>query len=132
VVDGSRCPAHAADGRAAADARRPSAAERGYGAAWRRRRAEFLAANPICCLCGGPATVPDHWPRTRRELVAAGVVDPDADVYLRPLCERDHNRETARAPRDRDAEGWGGTTSPTPPRPLGSGARGAYGSAGLR
>jgi hypothetical protein len=40
--------------------------------------------------------VPDHHPRSRRELIAAGVADPDADEYLRPLCAPCHNPETAR------------------------------------
>lgn len=75
---------------------RPSSAERGYDAKWRRRRRRYLRTHPDCCLCDEPATVPDHWPRSRRELVIAGVKDPDVDEFLRPLCIHCHNRETAR------------------------------------
>lgn len=128
LTAGGRCERHAAQGRASSEAARPSAAERGYGARWRRRRARFLAANPVCVLCGATSEVPDHWPLTRRELVARGVADPDADRRLRALCTRCHNRETARAARSGDAEGWGGTTDEGAPRPLGSGENGPYGS----
>lgn len=74
---------------------RPSAAKRGYGAAWAKIRSRYLATHPTCVLCGAPATVPDHYPVTRRQLVAQGVTDPDADRHLRPLCKRDHDRSTA-------------------------------------
>ena len=107
---------------------RPTAAQRGYGARWRRRRRRYLAAHPICCLCPAPAEIPDHYPRSRRELVAAGVRDPDADEYLRPLCAPCHNRETAKhqpggwAPkgkRRRDPELHPGLTGGgEPPRPV--------------
>lgn len=44
---------------------RPTAAERGYGARWRRYRERFLTENPFCVLCERlgrttPATVVDH------------------------------------------------------------------------
>lgn len=42
------------------------------------------------------ATVADHHPTSRRELLTQGVTDPDADHRLRPLCTTCHNRETAR------------------------------------
>ncbi|MDQ3275180.1 MAG: HNH endonuclease, partial [Actinomycetota bacterium] len=45
--------------------RRGSAASRGYGPKWRRARAEFLRAHPLCRLCRQArrttgATVVDH------------------------------------------------------------------------
>ena len=45
--------------------RRPSAAARGYGGAWRKARAEFLAQHPWCRFCAEVgrqmrATVVDH------------------------------------------------------------------------
>jgi 5-methylcytosine-specific restriction protein A len=69
-------------------------AERGYGAAWRRRRLDYLSTHPRCLLCPALAAVPDHYPISRRDLVRVGVADPDADEYLRPLCIRCHNRQT--------------------------------------
>jgi hypothetical protein len=47
------------------DKRRPSAAGRGYTAAWRKARAAFLVQHPWCELCAKagnrtPATVVDH------------------------------------------------------------------------
>lgn len=69
---------------------------------WRQIRAAFLRDNPWCVLCGARATVPDHWPQTRRELVKAGVADPDDPAYLRALCDHHHRTETAR----RSPGGW--------------------------
>lgn len=46
--------------KAALDRQRPSAEARGYDAAWRAVRKQFLAAHPVCCMCGRPATEVDH------------------------------------------------------------------------
>lgn len=75
---------------------RPTAADRGYDSKWRRNRARFLAAHPTCIDCGEPATVADHAPRSRRELLAAGEPHPDAWKHLQPRCEPCHNKRTAR------------------------------------
>ena len=76
------------------DAARGTASSRGYGYRWARRRKKFLKAHSICVLCGTPATDADHFPETRRELVAAGITDPDAMEFLRPLCHECHSRST--------------------------------------
>lgn len=55
-----RCPTCAEKSRRDHDAKRPDATERGYGAAWRRARATYLALNPVCVRCGAKATVVDH------------------------------------------------------------------------
>lgn len=75
--------------------RRGTAAERGYDATWTDMRIDYLTRHPRCALCGRLATVPDHYPDSRRRLVAAGVANPDADERLRPLCASCHNRQTA-------------------------------------
>jgi len=91
LIDGrSRCDEHSGRPRDT----RPSAASRGYGVHWRRIRAQFLRAHPTCSLCREPATVADHHPLARRELVAAGDPHPDAWVNLRPLCESHHNAKS--------------------------------------
>jgi 5-methylcytosine-specific restriction protein A len=78
--------------------RRGSATDRGYG---RRHRDTFrpgvLAQNNGMCVwpeCTARASVADHYPRTRRELVAAGL-DPDDPRHGRPLCAPHHNAWTA-------------------------------------
>jgi 5-methylcytosine-specific restriction protein A len=88
----TRCPEHAT----AVDQRRGSAAQRGYGARWQRIRARKLRRNPMCERpgCVQPAVDVDHTP-TRRELVAKGVADPDADQYLTALCHSHHSHKTA-------------------------------------
>ena len=131
VEGGPSCPAHVAEARRRDEERRPRS-ERRYGPEFERNRAALLADRPLCaCGCGRLADTADHWPVTRRELLAQGVADPDARHRLRPLFHACHNRESAQLPRPRDDEGWGGTIRPSPPSPLGSAARGAYGSPGL-
>jgi len=95
-----KCDAHLSESRAAHDATRPGSSQRGYGSRWAKViRPAFLARHPVCALCSAPSTVPDHWPVKRRDLVAAGVSDPDADHRLRPLCTECHNSETAKEAR---------------------------------
>lgn len=81
-----------------AEQQRGSAADRGYsGKAWRFARGVVLRRDPVCVLCGVRfSTVADHWPVSRRDLVAMGIADPDAPHRLRGLCGPCHSSETAR------------------------------------
>jgi 5-methylcytosine-specific restriction protein A len=81
------------------DRGRPNATDRGYGPRWKRNRARYLNANPTCIDCGGKATVPDHDPVSRRELVARGDPNPDAWHHLKPRCKPCHDRKTGRTGR---------------------------------
>lgn len=61
LTSGRYCDAHLGE----ADARRGTAAERGYDHRWRAARAIFLAQNPLCVEClesnrTTAATVVDH------------------------------------------------------------------------
>jgi 5-methylcytosine-specific restriction protein A len=49
----------------------------------------------MCVDCGARATTSDHAPVSRRDLIAAGVTDPDADRYLQARCTPCHSRRTA-------------------------------------
>ena len=91
LVTSGRCANH----RRQAERTRGTAAQRGYDHRWARRRAAYLRRHPLCRLCPAPATVADHYPVSRRDLVAQGVPDPDADHRLRPLCASCHGKETA-------------------------------------
>jgi len=93
IPSGTLCPAC----QAAARAKRGSAATQGYGRRHRETfRAAVLARDPVCKLClKAWATEADHWPLSRRELVAAGL-DPDDPQHGRGLCKPCHSRETAR------------------------------------
>lgn len=110
VCSRSGCPELTTGGRCAtcqtaADQQRGTAAQRGYGAAHRRRfRAGVLRRDPLCVCddqahghepqCLIPSTVADHHPRDRRELVRLGL-DPDDSQYGRGLCKGCHDRHTA-------------------------------------
>lgn len=88
----SRCALH----ERAADHDRGTAAERGYtGAGHRRFREAVLDRDPICVVCHvRVATVADHYPHSRRELLAKGL-DPNDPQYGRGLCKPDHDASTA-------------------------------------
>jgi 5-methylcytosine-specific restriction protein A len=96
---GGRCAGH----RREADRARGTFRERGYRGGHDRFRAAILAREPRCRLCLNPATVADHWPHSRRELVAMGA-DPDDPRAGRALCAPCHGRETQATPDQRG--GW--------------------------
>ena len=88
AVKGSRCAAHQ-------PAYRGSSTRQGYGASWRRLRARFLMANPLCRKCRAAATEVDHIkPRSRG--------GTDALENLQALCKPHHSRKTAKE------VGWAG------------------------
>jgi 5-methylcytosine-specific restriction protein A len=92
--EGSRCPAHLAEARRADEERRPRS-ERRYGETFERNREILLKPKPLCaCGCGRIADTADHWPVSRRDLIAQGVPDPDALHRLRPLYHVCHARKS--------------------------------------
>ena len=99
LTDQPRCPEH----RRAADAARQ---DRGvYSKAPHRRfRRLVLKRDPVCVVCNtAPSTVADHYPVSRRDLVAAGL-NPNDPKCGRGLCHRCHSKETAANPAQRG--GW--------------------------
>jgi len=89
---GSRCRQHVKE----ADRARGTATERGYGSSGHRRfRAAVLNRDPICVLCQvREATVADHYPHSRKELLELGL-NPNDPQYGRGLDKRCHDQETA-------------------------------------
>jgi 5-methylcytosine-specific restriction protein A len=89
---GGRCPGC----RSEAEQRRGTARQRGYGGQHETRfRPGVLAKNPTCVLCGtAPSKHADHWPLSRRDLVAQGL-DPNDPKHGRGLCQPCHARSTA-------------------------------------
>lgn len=90
------------------DVKRENSYRRGYGGkAWHRARAIVLRRDPLCTWpvddplepggCYAASTRADHYPRSRRELLQAGVPDPDNPDLMRGLCERHHNKHTGRS-----------------------------------
>lgn len=81
-----------AERKAALDAQRPSAADRGYDADWRCERDAYLLANPICSTpgCGQPATEVDH--------ILSVLTHPWLRLVwanFRGFCKPCHSRRTA-------------------------------------
>lgn len=103
LCESGRCDAH----RREASMARGGYAERGGGGsnAWRGARAACLLRDPICVCtntehghgdrCYAPSNVADHYPDSKRDLVAMGVADVDALHRLRGVCTSCHNRHTA-------------------------------------
>ena len=93
ITDGGRC----AKCKGEADRVRGTAAQRGYsGKAWRFARLVVLRRDPVCVMCKKAfSTVADHYPISRRDLVAMGIRNPDAPERLRALCASCHSSETA-------------------------------------
>jgi len=87
LVRGPRrfCDKHQAQEYARQDARRGTAAQRGYGEHWRQIRARFLKRLPLCELCGRPATVAHH----RRRVRDGG---RHTDDNLQALCASCHSQ----------------------------------------
>ena len=91
------CETHQKQTRKVDDARRGSAASRGYDAAWERLRVAWLNQHPLCEFCQErdkrvePATVVDH---------IAPIVDAPSRrldwTNLRSLCKHHHDAHTAR------------------------------------
>ncbi|TQM83247.1 5-methylcytosine-specific restriction protein A [Saccharothrix saharensis] len=114
TTTGGMCP----DCRTRARRAHGTSAQRGYTAGHRSRFRPGVLSRPddrVCrcnltdcpdhpgVSCSSPSTVADHWPLTRRELVAAGL-DPDHPDRGRGLCGPCHARITARDHRTRG--GW--------------------------
>jgi 5-methylcytosine-specific restriction endonuclease McrA len=97
VASGSLCPCQrkqATERKARFDSTRPSSSRRGYTGAWDKARAEFLARNRRCAMCGAEATVVDH------------VKPHKGDMSLfwdrsnwQPLCRHHHNAAKQRIER---------------------------------
>lgn len=70
---------------------RPSAAARGYDARWRRIRARYLRAHPICELedCDRPSVDVDH-------IDGSGPRGDNSDSNLMALCKPHHSSKTVR------------------------------------
>lgn len=58
-----------------------------YGSGWSRLRAQVLAEEPQCRLCGAPSTEVDH-------IVAKAFGGSDGRPNLRGLCHRHHVEKT--------------------------------------
>lgn len=104
LVEHGYCPVH--EKLLGADARRESAARRGYGRRWREASQAFLLERPLCAECA-----------RRGMTTLAAVVDHilphrgDQDLFWdrenwQPLCKPCHDRKTARE------SGWTGRGRP--------------------
>ena len=69
--------------------RRGSSTARGYGYTWQKKRLAYLAENPVCVRCQGPANEVDHIVSKRRG-------GSDDEENFQSLCKTCHSRKTAR------------------------------------
>ena len=95
LTDGGRCPKHRAQVNHEVDARRGTAAERGYGARWQRVRDAYLKAHPLCVKCGElgilkAAADVDHIIPHRGDPVLMW-----DEKNFQSLCKRHHSEKTA-------------------------------------
>jgi 5-methylcytosine-specific restriction protein A len=93
LSNGPKCEAHRKARRKASDAKRPSSSQRGYDSKWRKTRAAYLRAHPICedeTGCIERATDVDH----RDGLGPLGPRGHD-DSNLRSYCHSHHSKRTA-------------------------------------
>lgn len=107
---GRKCERCKANQQRALDLTRGNARARGYGGIgddWDSARSFVLDRDKTCqcdgrwCdhwrgTCGAASDTIDHWPRSRKQLVAMGVQYPNDPAYLRGLCGACHMRATAR------------------------------------
>ena len=101
AVDHGKCAQHAAERRAAYDAQRGTAAERGYGQAWAAESEEYLEAHPYCAGvlingkrthapgCDGMARVTDH-------VIPRRAGGSDNWANYQPLSRECHSLKTAK------------------------------------
>jgi len=87
----SYCARHLSERRRRQDARRGTAAERGYDARWRTVRDRFIANHPTCERCRrAPSTIAHHIVRKSK----GGSDDP---INLQALCSLCHAQVHAAA-----------------------------------
>lgn len=96
LTKSGQCARHLSQARAAHDAQRGSAHERGYGSRWRKARAGYLRAHPLCRRCEADgrvtaATVVDHITPHRGDMALFWAPD-----NWQPLCKRHHDEKTGR------------------------------------
>lgn len=91
--EGTRCTIH----RKQTDRARGTATERGYNSPGHQAfRRAVLHRDPVCVLCvQRQATVADHHPLSRKQLIDRGL-NPDDPKHGRGLCAACHNQQTAR------------------------------------
>jgi 5-methylcytosine-specific restriction protein A len=106
---GIRCPQHARLTIAVGDRNRGTAGYRGYsGVGWslarkacmerdRQCQCDAVECDHVAFRCGTASVVADHFPLSRKQLIANRIVDPDDIAYLRGLCKLCHDRHTARS-----------------------------------
>lgn len=102
IVERGRCP----ECKRRAERARGTSAQRGYDHHHRVLFSEAVLTRDIVCrctearqhghgpVCSRPSRHADHWPLSRRELVALGL-NPNDPRHGRGLCHRCHSAETA-------------------------------------
>lgn len=92
LVAARYCEKHRGANYREQDAIRGNSAARGYGAAWRKRRAQVLREEPLCreCLAIGKTTAAEEV----HHIVAKRAGGSDERSNLAPLCKPCHSKFT--------------------------------------
>lgn len=96
LVNRGRCTKHERQQRQELDAKRGTAASRGYGNKWQRLRKQYLREHPLCVRCHRigrliPATVVDHITPHSGDMRLFWDVN-----NLQALCKPCHDKKTAK------------------------------------
>lgn len=92
--NGGRCSEHRK--QATKQRYKGTSASRYNDPQWTAFRKDYIYRNGYCVLCGALSVVVDHFPKSRRALIAEGIANPDQDRYVRALCRVCHSKETAK------------------------------------
>ncbi len=115
IVRGGHCSKHRprivaaqAEAKREIDARRGTAAARGYGSRWQKARVGYLRKHPLCTECDRlgyttPATEVDHEPPHRGDMAMFW----DSATW-QGLCKACHSRKTMREVNARRLHGAAG------------------------
>lgn len=93
LVASGRCPTCSAAASRARGTRQQRGYDRNHVVLFRRA---VLRRDPVCVMpdCDEPSQHADHWPLSRKQLVAQGM-DPNDPKHGRGLCASHHSQETA-------------------------------------
>ena len=84
------CDQHAAERAAVVEQERGSSHDRGYGQAWRKKRARIIERDPVCRVCLV------SWSKQVDHVIPKKLGGTDADANLQGICVTCHQEKSAK------------------------------------